>query len=133
MQFLEVAYEGASFVVVLDGGEQTERTADELRSQVGGRVEVRRSDRDQIEKYFTRNGIAAWLAIKGMKVDAEREGEVDAILSGGIDKGAFQHLASRYLKHEYHVEEDGGVIARLMPEQEIPEELKTLLLGLYGD
>ena len=133
MQFLEVAYEGASFVVVLDGGKQTEMAANELRSLHGERVEVRRLEHDQIEKYYTRNAVKAWLAVGGMTLDGDQASEIDGILAGGVNKGALQHLTGRYLDREYHVERDGGMIARLMREQDIAPELRTLLFDLFGD
>ena len=90
-------------------------------------------DHDQVEKYYTRNAIAAWIVTTGVTLDGERKGQMDTILDEGTNKGVLQHIASRYLDKEYNVEEDGGMIARLMRTQDITPELNTLLFGLYGD
>ncbi len=67
-------------------------------------------------------------------LDAQRAAEVDENPEGRfIARGAPQHLASRYLETDYRVDEDGGVIARLMRRQDITEGLGTLLFAFSSD
>jgi hypothetical protein len=129
--FLELAYEGAEFKVLLDNGGDTQATRIELEASFGDRVTVQLLARTEIERYFDRDAVGAWLRERGASDD-----DVDAWLtrfaSGDITKRALREVAQRLRHREYNVVTDGMAIARLMREQDIPSEIRTLIFGLVA-
>lgn len=129
-QFLELAYEGSSIVVLLDAGSHTSDTKAELEERFGPRIAVRLLPRTEIEGFFTAGGVAAWLETHGIEVDEAIQADVEQALGGVRRKAGLRVLARQQLGREYSVSEDGGAIARLMLESEISPDIRGLVAWL---
>jgi len=123
--FAEVAYAGARFFVVLDGGSQTTEEAENIRGRLGDRVDVTVLRQTQIERYFPLRAVAAWVA-------SQSENDVDqwqdALASIEMSKRALREIASEYLGRDYFEERDGVAIASLMREGEVPNEFVDIFM-----
>lgn len=126
-QLLDVIYEGASVIVVLDGGGPTVKREEVIRKQFGDQIEVVRLANSEIEAYFPEQGVLAWLTLSGVTGGPDLENEVRG---RPITKRLLKTLATRHLRRYYDVVNDGATIARLMREQDIAAELRGLLVRL---
>lgn len=126
-RFLEIAYEGASFWIVLDQGRETAKNKLELENRFGGRVTVRLLGRTEIEAYLSAPAVERWLASQGIAIDTEVEQVVRERLAGTARKLALREIARQFLGRDYRVVEDGVAIAGLTREAEIPSEIAGLL------
>jgi hypothetical protein len=132
-RFLEIAYEGASFWVVLDQGRETDRTKREMEARFGDRVVVRLLARHEIEAYLPAVAVERWLESQGHPVGADERSEVGRALSSSTVKSGLRALTEKYLGRAYRVVEDGTAIAGLTRESEVPQELRDLLIELVDD
>ena len=131
-QFLELAYEGADFFVVLDNGADTARTKIELEARFGNRVAVRLLSRTEIEGFFVQEAVEEWLRAHGAR-DIGLGALVADALRSSQRKRALRHLSETLLHRPYNVVTDGLAIASLMWEKDIDPEIKTLLIDILSE
>jgi hypothetical protein len=123
-QFLDLAYEGSSIVVVLDAGSETTDTKAELEARFGERISVHLLPRTEIEGFFTATAVTAWLSMHGVELTETLDAEVTSALDGVRRKAGLRRLSSVFLKRDYSIVEDGATIARLMTEAQIAPEVR---------
>ena len=120
-----LAMEGTRIHVILDGGNDTERMRKALERQHGDRVRVHVLEVHEIEGYFSRRAIAAWLAANGHP-DDPMDGYDLAVARDDV----FHWLdgcSQRLLGRGFSKGRDGRVIARMTPPEDIPERLRAIL------
>ena len=128
LEFLDLAYEGADFVVVLDNGRETARQRLEIDERFGGRVETVLLSRTAIEGFYHPEPVTAWLRMLGAEGD-DLDGRVAEMLAqqGGPVR-ALGTLAQEYLGRPFRKVEDGTAIANLTTEARIDPEIKQVLV-----
>jgi len=132
-RFMELAYETADFVLLLDGGPETAQTKRSLTRQFGERVRIVRLKRTSIESYFAPKAVVAWLRLHGA-ADPALEGEVARRLQRQANTvRVLSGLADRHLGRSFDKVKDGSTIARLTGEEDIPPEIKTILVEVLED
>jgi energy-coupling factor transporter ATP-binding protein EcfA2 len=128
-QFLQLAYTGASFFVVLDNGPDTAKTKMTIEATHGDRVHVRLLKRTEIEAYYTPEAVAGWLT--RARTSTDTRGVDEATIRSAVEpwpsKRVLRQLAERHLGLPYDVVKDGLAIANLMPEHAIDEDIKARL------
>lgn len=117
-KLLEVAYGPVAIHVVLDGGPDTEREAVKLRDRFGDAVPVDVMERPEIEMYFSRRAVEAWLVTQGVDPTA-----LPSLLGppddSQITKSLLQRAFHQALGRSYQVTQGARGIAMLMNESEI--------------
>jgi hypothetical protein len=126
-KFVEVAYPGARFFVLLDDGPDTRRAAHEMAARFKSQVEVVVLSRPEIESFYSVTAVLRWLGTHGVDVSAGSEAS-ELVRQGGVNKRALQRLSKRLLQRNFRVVDDGVLIARLMGEHEIPAEIVDALM-----
>jgi hypothetical protein len=130
---IELAYEGAEFVVVLDNGDRSQKARREIQKRHGDRVEVIVLSQPAIEDYYHPHAIAAWLWEEG-SVEPGLERIVEEKMLGSQDRyRSLEALCDRYLGRGLRKVSDGRTIADLTCEQEIHPEIQTMLLHVSRD
>lgn len=132
-RFLELAYEGAQFVVVLDNGSDTANAKRQIDSRFGDRVTTVLLSRTGIEDFYDPAAIVGWLRLAGILTD-DLEEEVRGLLDKASSRvRTLEQLAKKHLNRSFNKEGDGLAIANLMQEQAIEPEIKELLLAIGAD
>lgn len=131
-RFLDLAYEGADFRVLLDNGPDTDKTRRTLEARYKERIKVALWTVTEIEAFFHPNAIVRWFA-KRLDLDAQRERNIHDVLASGVRKKTLRGLVQTLLLREYDVVNDGVGIAGLMTEAEIPIEVRNQIYDLVGD
>ena len=132
-RFLDLAYEGAEFIVVLDNGADTARTQLEIDAQFGGRVRTRLLSRAGIEGYYDAAAIVGWLRLAGT-LDGDLQDQVAGLLDSARSRGsALEQLAKKHLDRSFDKQTDGLAIANLMPEHAIDPEIQDLLHAIGAE
>ncbi len=133
-RFLNLAYEGAEFMVVLDNGSDSGRTALEIEGRFGGRVHAEVLSRTEIEGYFRADALVGWLRLHGVTDDQpalERAvAEMAAVPSRRRGLGA---LAQRFLARPFDKVRDGLTIANLTAERDLDPEICALLTRIAAE
>jgi energy-coupling factor transporter ATP-binding protein EcfA2 len=132
-QFLSLAYEGASFVVVLDNGSDTPTTKAELEARLGARVSVELLPRTEVEAFSSPRAVASWLVANGAEPTEQLAEAATLAVEAVKRKQALGTLSRRHLDREYRPVEDGSAIAGLMIEADIHPDIKTLLYRVIAD
>jgi hypothetical protein len=131
--FLELAYEGAEFVVVMDNGPDTPSALESIRLRHGDRVETILLSEPAIEGYYHPNAVVAWLASEGAALPDLRQVVENALAASTNRYKAIQDLCSRYLGHQLRKVFDGQMIADLTREQDIHPEIRDVLMRVGRD
>jgi energy-coupling factor transporter ATP-binding protein EcfA2 len=126
---LRLAYPGSRVSVILDGGPKTVHGENEIRSAFGDTIPVSRLSRPEIEAYFSREAIAAWLLLNGG--NPEQATRFDPSVGTMSAKGQLIEISQAAFggRRRYAEVNDAVAIARLMPEEQIPAEIRDLLLA----
>ncbi len=132
-RLLDLLYEGASVVVVLDNGSDTHKAKLETEARFGGRVQVKLLARTEIEAYYSPDAVVGWLRLRGAALEPPEERSIADEFSLDPSKRRLRQLATKHLGRNYDVAEDGLAIVNLMPEREVHAEIKELVNDLVAD
>ncbi len=127
---IDLVYPGADVLVVLDNGPDTQKSKLEIEARRG--VPVRLLARTEIEAYYSPTAVVSWLQ-RGATLDPAQERVLSDEFASNPSKRRLRELASTYLGSPYDVVNDGRGIVNLMPEREIPVEIKDVIYGLVGE
>ncbi len=120
-----LAMEGTRIHVILDGGDDPEGMRKTLQRQFGDRVRVHLLEVRDIEGYFGRRAISAWLAANGHPNDP-----LDGY-DAAVAKDDLLHwldgCSKRLLRRGFSKARDGKSIAKLTPQEDIPERVRSIL------
>lgn len=128
-RFLNLAYEGADFVVVLDNGAATAKIKLENDQRFGSRVRTGLLSRTDIEGFFDAEAVVAWLRTNSV-LDVDLVDRVAAAMANPGRIQGLNSLAEACLHRAYNKVDDGRMIANLTPERSIAPEIADLLHGL---
>jgi predicted ATP-dependent endonuclease of OLD family len=132
-RFLDLAYEGSSMVVILDNGRDTDKTKLEIEARFGDRVRIRLLAQTEIERYYSARAIIDWLRLLSAAIEASEERSIADRIALDPSKRLLRTLAREYLGRDYDVVVDGRAIVNLMPERDVPDEIKGLIYDLADD
>jgi len=125
--FLDLAYEGADFLVVLDNGRDTAKIKLELDERFGARVETILLGRTEIEAYYHPDAVVRWLQAKGVEDKELSDRARKAVeAKGGVAK-ALGRLKQHYLGEDFDKVEDGRSIAHFTTNEMLSPEIVGLL------
>jgi|GEM_PF-6916694 len=120
-----LAYEGAQFWALVDGGPPTAPTGRKLAGLDVPRLRVITLDEEEIEAYLPPAAIARWMNGQGAEVlPAAIE---QRLAAGGKAKDALGTMIREFLGRNYRGVEDAPAIARAMTEAEVPAEFRDLI------
>jgi energy-coupling factor transporter ATP-binding protein EcfA2 len=132
-RFLQLAYEGASFIVVLDNGPDTAKTKMVIEASHGAEVFVHLLRRTEIEAYYSPAAVVEWLIASGSAAAPVDEAAIASDVGAELSKRLLRVLSQRYLQREFDVVYDGLAIANRMGEHEIAEDVKRIIVEAVSE